>query len=237
MSIGDTVDARAVATPGHEPRRLTPADLQALPKPRPTRPKREPVQDFDFPVRPPRQRATSATVEWPAESSVVPTTSPIFHLPGWLVGASLGALDPQIAVGHSHVIITTTSTIAFYTRGGSQLKVIGADAFFAPLKSDINAHLNIPSDLVEKYSINEFYDVRVLYDRYRDRLWLGGFVRNVAAKYGNAVDQTFRRTKFVLAVSDNGDPQGAWTLWWWDAIVDDGAQAWREICAYIGAFR
>jgi hypothetical protein len=127
-------------------------------------------------------------------------------LKGWLVDPALGSLDPQIAVSASHVVVTTSSLIAFYSRTGSLLKLFSAASFFGPLKADINAHLNIPTDLVAKYSVDEFYDVRALYDRYRDRFWVGALARNSGAKYGNAVDQTYRRTKFVLAVSDDADP-------------------------------
>jgi hypothetical protein len=159
---------------------------------------------------------------WKGESSVVSVLPVPAPSSGWLVDPSLGSLDPQIAVSQSHVIVTTTSTIAFYSRDGSLLQSLDATPFFQPLMADINSHLNIPDNLVAQYSVDEVYDMRVLYDRYRRRFWMGGLARNSGARNGTPVDRTYRRSKVVLAVSDDDDPFGAWTLWWWDAIADDG---------------
>jgi hypothetical protein len=71
--------------------------------------------------------------------------------------------------------------------------------------------------------VDEFYDTRLIFDSFHKRFWLGALARNSGAKYGNDVDKTYRRTKFVVAVSATEDPQGDWFLYWWDAIVDDGA--------------
>jgi hypothetical protein len=217
------VVAEETAPRGRQPRRLDHGEIARFPRARPQQLAKRPTQDFELPVSPRARPPRDGFPDWDGESAVVPAKPSPLPVSGWLVDPALGSLDPQIAVSASHVIVTTTSLIAFYSRSGSLLKLLDAPSFFGPLKADINAHLNIPSNLVAKYSVDEFYDVRALYDRYRDRFWVGGLARNSGAKYGNAVDQTYRRTKFVLAVSDDADPFGAWTLWWWDAIADDGA--------------
>ena len=115
---------------GHQPRRLTRAEIGKLPELRVSPIPQAPIQDFEVTARAhPRLAQTVPIHPWKDESSiVVPGPFPI-PIGGWQVDQALGSLDPQIAVSNSHVIVTTTSQIAFYSRNGSLLKLIGASAF------------------------------------------------------------------------------------------------------------
>ena len=148
---------------------------------------------------------------------------------GWAVPPrlGLGSRDPEIAVGYHHVVVTTSGALAFFDKNNGQ--VIGTSVssgnFFAPLLPGINASLNLPG-----YEIDTIYDLRVIFDEYRGRFWVGALARNSHARESTkCAELGLRRSKFLVAVSESADPTGQWAMYWWDAIRDDG------ICKFSGS--
>jgi hypothetical protein len=169
-------------------------------------------------------RPTPLTVQWDAKE--------------------LDALDPQIAASSTHVIVTTSSWMAFYEKNGTllarrrassglsvQLKnPIDAVSFFKSLIPAMNASLNLQPEAAERlksdgslfYGIDEIYDLRVTFDRYRKRFWIVGLARNANADSEFLAQNVYRRTKFVLAVSRTQNPMDGFSRYFFEAQPDDG---------------
>jgi hypothetical protein len=146
--------------------------------------------------------------------------------PSWEVdGASgLQALDMQIAASHSHLVLSSVHTIAFFTKDGTLLDHSSIADFFDLARKDMNDNVLDPATsakLAAPYQINELYDARVVFDAVRKRFWVGCLARNSEAKYGSEPDHTKHRvTKFALAVSKTENPADGFISYWWDPVYD-----------------
>lgn len=138
------------------------------------------------------------------------------------IDPGMGARDPVVAAGHDRLIVTTTGKIAIYGKEGALLQMMSTREFFAPLRDDCNAAAKL-GEHAKQYPIESFYDTRVIFDEFRNRFWIGALARNEATRNRTDRDGSFRRSKFVVAVSKTEDPQGEWWLYWWDAVIHDGA--------------
>jgi hypothetical protein len=157
--------------------------------------------------------------------------------------------DPQIAAGHQVVVVSTNTLIAFYTKKGDLLPAwlpipgkppppkwtnpITAAQLFAPLASSLAANLNLPAGVDPAiFGFDAFYDTRVIFDRHRNRFWIGALAINNNTRMESLgltpKQRGSRRTKFLLAVSVDEDPRHGWHLYWWDATKDDGAYNYGE---------
>jgi hypothetical protein len=113
---------------------------------------------------------------------------------------------------------------------------------FTPVAQSINSFLNLPSgskcdptdpfpsgnyglDDPSAFCLNDFYDMRAIYDEFRDRFWIIAIARNPKWKVltGTPGNHISRRTKTLLAVSRTGDPRDGFYLYWWNSVIDDGA--------------
>jgi hypothetical protein len=107
-------------------------------------------------------------------------------------GPSISGLtpgDPNLSVGPNHVVCTINGQIAFYTKAGAPTFSVSPNAFFASLGS---------------YSL--VFDCRTVYDRYAGRYW----IMYSAYSSGN-------QGYWLVALSDDADPNGTWALWELDA--------------------
>ena len=168
-----------------------------------------------------------------------------------------GGGDPQIAAGKSYLIVTSYNQFWIYTKDGklvtkdkygSSLSFpMAASQLFKPLwdppgpnSKGINGYLKLPSGVPcnvddpfasNTFCLNDWYDMRVIYDDYRDRFWMIAVARNPNWKKETATlkQRISRRTKVALAVSKTSDPRDGFYLYWWNAVIDDGA------CATLGS--
>ena len=176
--------------------------------------------------------------------------------PPFLVSNS-GGNDPQVAAGKSHLIVTSYNRLWVYTKDGKLATKdkygnplsypIKASELFKPLwdppgpnSNGINGFLKLPSgvpcDVEDPFAtgtfcLNDWYDMRVIYDDFRDRFWVVASARNPNWKKESATlkQRIARRSKVALAVSRTSDPRDGFYLYWWNAVIDDGA------CATLGS--
>ncbi len=156
--------------------------------------------------------------------------------------ANLSGGDPQIAASTTHLVVTLRHEIHFFDKSGGSppgtpLQSIHGKDFFAPLYPSINTDLNLPDGFDPSdpsMQIDEVYDARVIFDRFRRRFWIAALAHNKpydnAGQFGCITVETgdedelvcvAHREKFVLAVSLTENPQDGWLLYWWDAILND----------------
>lgn len=169
---------------------------------------------------------------------------------------AVSGIDPQVAASRTHLVVTTqkasTGMIAFYEKNGTLLTAkpgqsltnpMTAEEFFSFLTPFINTlDTDLPSQVTSLLDSNgnllfglyDYFDLRVLFDRYRDRFFVAALLRNsVKAASLEAFrsqigdPKQYRRTKIVVAVSATEDPRDGWYQSWWDAVVDDGA-CWNQ---------
>ena len=98
--------------------------------------------------------------------------------------------DPQIAASRSHIVVTERSSFGSYTRQGTQLQHVNGYTFFGSL---------VPSG-------STGLELRTVFDRYRNRFWIIGTVKNSTTP-GNQV--------LLTAVSGSEDPRGTWCKYAW----------------------
>jgi len=173
--------------------------------------------------------------------------SPNLSRPVWEL--DIGVIDPQIAVSATDVVIGTGSWIRVFDRDGTlQLKTRVRD-FFKPLwdpanSNNINASLNLPDGVQcdafgtdpgpsTAFCLDTWYDVKLIYDEYRDRFWIVALARNENSRDGEfdntgqkhtmAAEIAARRSKVVLAVSKTSDFFDGFYMYWWNGVIDDGA--------------
>lgn len=91
--------------------------------------------------------------------------------------------DPDLAVGSNHVVAVVNSSIAFFTKSGTKQFQQTAGSFFSGLAVD-----------------TFIFDPKCFYDRVHDRFVLV-FLEQ---------DDATQLSKLLLAVSDDGDPNGTW---------------------------
>ncbi len=162
-----------------------------------------------------------------------------------------GRNDPQVAAGKSHLVVTSYSELWVYTKDGKLATKdkygnplnypITAAQLFQPLwdppgrnTKSINSYLKLPSgvpcDVNDPFAsgtfcLNDWYDMRVIYDDFRDRFWIVASARNPNWKLASATmkQRISRRSKVALAVSRTSDPRDGFYLYWWNAVIDEGA--------------
>ncbi|HMB52144.1 MAG TPA: hypothetical protein VKU40_02430, partial [Thermoanaerobaculia bacterium] len=148
--------------------------------------------------------------------------------------------DPQVAAGPTHLLVTTSGDgIAIYEKNGRlatedrfgqkiEENPISAEDFFGWMSDLINPTLNLGlfRDVYERgelaYGIDEYYDLRAVFDTYRDRFWIVALARNSKAREGTLLEQQYRRSKLIVAVSTSEDPRDPWRFYWFDAVPGDG---------------
>ncbi len=102
--------------------------------------------------------------------------------------------DPNLSVGPNHVICTINGRIQFYTKAGVNTFDASPGAFFS--------------------SLGGFYlifDPRTYYDRTYNRFWV---------LYPAILTGAFDHSYYLVALSDDSDPNGAWTMWALDSSMD-----------------
>lgn len=110
--------------------------------------------------------------------------------------------DPDLAVGMNHVVAVVNSSVAFFTKSGTKQYQQTASTFF----SGIGAGSFI-------------FDPKCIYDRIHDR-----FV--IIFLEEDDVSQT---SKVLMAVSDDGDPNGTWYRYRVEAkLVLSGVGYWMD---------
>jgi hypothetical protein len=116
------------------------------------------------------------------------------------------AADTQIAASHTHVVVTTRTTIGFFNKAGQLLQQLSATDFFAPAKLNlVGTH----------GGVTNFFDNRLIFDPYRNRFWLAALAFDT-----NLADTNLN--KLVVGVSKSLDPRDGWWIYWWDAVPGDG---------------
>jgi hypothetical protein len=156
-------------------------------------------------------QAGAAALLLQAESRVLDlgllqTPPPSISWPGPKSRTGIFPADPQISVSNTHVVITTNDTLAFYDKTGQLLQSFYPWIFFNPLNLN-----TLP------LNIDTYFDVRTIFDAFRNRFWLGALAYNSA--HGNDAN---RLTKFAVGVSTTENPLDGWYLYWWDAVAHDG---------------
>lgn len=110
--------------------------------------------------------------------------------------------DCTAAVGTTHVVQGVNSSFAFFTKAGNQTFLQGSNQFFAGTGAS-----------------SFQFDPRVVYDHYNDR-----FIMTMLAQ-----DDNGSVSQILIAVSDDGDPNGSWTRYVFDSSVDDDiADSWLD---------
>lgn len=163
-----------------------------------------------------------------------------------------GQNDPGIAASKNFVTVVGYNRISFYDKsnlsplqgkdGASFASNISAIDLFRPIwdpsnPENVNTFLNLPSNLpcdpfvepetdpdATKYCLDDFYDLRVAYDRTRERFWIVGLARNSEAR-GRDKDLSVlqgRRSVVIAAVSVTEDPRDGFYLYWWPAAIESG---------------
>lgn len=114
--------------------------------------------------------------------------------------------DPQIAASSTHVVTTLVRWIGFYSKSGTLLAELSSPMFFAPLGLDDGT-----AEGIDIYS-----DMRVIFDEYRKRFWVGAVSRS------SEVTAAENRSLVTIAVSKTENPLDGWYFYWWDAAVNWG---------------
>ncbi len=94
--------------------------------------------------------------------------------------------DPYIAVGPNYIMTTVNSKFAIWDKQGNLVKSISADSWYSSALSNVSS-----------------FDPKILYDHFAQRWVMVWLDQDDASKRGN----------FLLSVSDDSDPNGAWYNW------------------------
>jgi titin len=108
--------------------------------------------------------------------------------------------DPIGAVGLEHVVSAVNTSIEWHTKAGGQQSSQALRDFFAPLSP-----------------VNSTFDPKVIYDQHADR-----FVVVTLEQQDQAMGDAATTSRILLAVSDDGDPNGVWHFHEIDAKVTIG---------------
>lgn len=116
---------------------------------------------------------------------------------GYFPGPSQSGLtpgDPNVAVGPSHVVGVINGRLTFHTKAGSTTANLNPTNFFSGL--------GISFSLV--------FDPRCFYDQYSGRFFI---------MYGG-LENGANRSYYLVAVSDDSDPNGTWAKWALNATLN-----------------
>lgn len=114
------------------------------------------------------------------------------------------ALDPQLSVSSTHVVVTARAVLGFYNKAGKQLKFLSVKDFFEP------------TNLVSTGQSHAFFDARTVWDAHNSR-----FV--VAALAYKFLPSGPGGHKFVVAVSQTENPLDGFNMYHWDAAPAEDA--------------
>ena len=106
--------------------------------------------------------------------------------------------DPDIAVSESHLVVTVNSSIAFYTKTGTQLFQQDSTDFFASVSS-----------------VGFQFDPKVVYDHVAKR-FIMVFL---------ALDSAGSKSFILLAVSNGANPMNGWKLYNLDVTQTEGSSS------------
>ena len=110
--------------------------------------------------------------------------------------------DPDLAVGQDHVVVVVNSSIAFFTKTGTKQFQNTAGSFFTGLGAG-----------------TFIFDPKCFYDRIHNRYVLVFLEQS----------DTTETSKLLVAVSDDGDPNGTWYRYRVEAkLVISGAGYWLD---------
>jgi hypothetical protein len=110
--------------------------------------------------------------------------------------------DPHGAAGPRHVLNVTNSAIQWYSKGGTQQNNQSLAAFFAPLS---------PADYT--------FDPKVIYDQFANRFVV---ITLELVDSGNPSPSPLNTSRFLIAVSDNDDPNGTWRFQAFNSKINIG---------------
>ncbi len=99
--------------------------------------------------------------------------------------------DPETAVGQNHIVVIVNGEIAFFTKDGTNI-----------FRDEIEDSFGFWGDQGADYFV---FDPEVHYDPHADRFWAMACERS-----------DNNRSMFLLAVSDDGNPDGTWYKWRFD---------------------
>ena len=99
--------------------------------------------------------------------------------------------DPYGAAGRNHVVNVGNLSIQWFTKAGIQQQHTSLNNFFAPLRP---------------LTYSNTTDPKVIYDQYSDRF----VVMMLEFMDGTTPLQTVDMSRILMAVSDDGDPNGTW---------------------------
>jgi hypothetical protein len=115
--------------------------------------------------------------------------------------------DPHAAVGQDHLVNAVNTTIRFHQRNGTVDLQTSLSSFFSSLSP-----------------LTATFDPKVLYDQIEDR-----FVVVTLEKTDVNDGYASNTSRIMLAVSDDGDPNGTWYVTEWNTLVDfSGTEAWAD---------
>ncbi len=117
--------------------------------------------------------------------------------------------DPQIAASHSHVVVVTQQTLAFYAKDGTQVGKTSFVSFFSKM--------GLNNGTVNGSEVQS--DPRLIFDAYRNRFWVIHGAGN-GMWLTNASDPKTVRGRIYAAVSKTENPLDGWWLYWWDAVAE-----------------
>jgi hypothetical protein len=145
-------------------------------------------------------------------------------------------IDPHIAVGRNYIIITNYDDIGFFDKSGTPLQAkgnglltrINADDFFETFFDPINEIMEFDNKGAE-YQINEFYDLRVIYDDNCRRFFIVAAARNQLWINNDKTPdylEPFSKRLVAFAVSKTEDPRDGFHQY---MTVENNYRDWPRI--------
>jgi hypothetical protein len=153
------------------------------------------------------RQALSGAAESAGSALLPQSPSP---LTSWKAMDAMGgnAADPQIAVSTTHVVVTNRAVLAFYDKAGTSLKTLNAKDFYSPLGLNVDTFVPAP--------IDQYFDLRAIFDPVRKRFWVVGLGVNVDWR---TLAPSEKRHIRAVAVSKTENPFDGWYMYWMDAAA------------------
>jgi hypothetical protein len=158
-----------------------------------------------------RTLSGSATLSGATESggsALLPQTPAA--VTNWKAMDAMGgnAADAQIAVSTTHVVVTNRSVLAFFDKAGTSLQTLNAKDFYSPLGLNVDTFVPAP--------INQYFDLRAIFDPVRKRFWVVGLGVN---EDWRTLAPASKRHIRAVAVSKTENPKDGWYMYWMDAVA------------------
>jgi hypothetical protein len=127
----------------------------------------------------------------------------------WKAMDATGGLpaDAQIAVSTTHIVVTNNAVLAYFDKAGTWLGTVTAKDFYSPLGLNVNSFEPAP--------INDYFDLRAIFDPVRKRFWVVGLGVNEDWRTLAPADKRHIR---AVAVSKSENPLDGWYMYWMDAV-------------------